>query len=642
MKHSKILLIAIFSIFASSFSFPQYKTQGNQKDIKQVILNSNDITTVLFNYGSIGKPNYLSNIADLAWHGLGYMFEFGPIAAAEVVNDKGDTLHITDDSFLLPGQGTYSPDGTQKWGWLPDSGYANPNQNEIATKNNPGSWASSWSEWPEFDGDTALNALNEAYFVMDDYSNQKFDYYPFPSDSSKRGLGLKVAVKIFQFGGALKDAIIIKYKITNESPKDLNKIYWGFQGDPHIGGSADYADDRAHVYFNNNASDPNSYANNTIYMWDNDMKGMGGLVPGYLGFKFLETPDNIGLGSLHLAPYTNSLPSVPKNSDLMWKWLSGNIDTTNMLFNQPGDNIVNFGTKQFSLNTGQSTYVTLAIFLSPTYHEMLQSSVNLYWDHNWPYITSNPGSNGGNKNYTVGSVTPNSGENSGNVNVEWNYTGSDANAKAVIEYSSDLGKNWNVLASDVDASSNKYEWNTENYKDGVNYLLRVIAYNSTDKRQNYYSVGSARFTINNSMNAQPELKLFSQLKDSTFTKSNIDLSWLSEDADNANLNIKLSYAFSEGGAYTQFLDSTFTDGNNNYSWNIKSMPNSSNYFLKISASDGNTDTTLVEGPFSINYLISNNAVNNMVHINGHATADFNIQVVDSTKINFRYLSNYIQ
>ena len=184
---------------------------------------------------------------------------------------------------------------------------------------------------------------------MDDYSNAKFPYYPFPSDTSKRGLGLKVEVKVFQFGGSLKDALIIKYKITNESPKDIKKLFWGFDGDPHIGGAADYGDDRAHAYFNLNRADPNSAANNTIYEWDEDKVGMYGRPTGYLGFRFLDTPDDIGLSSLHIADYTNSLPNVPKNSELMWQWLSGIIDTNTDLYKNPGDNILNFGTGPFSL-----------------------------------------------------------------------------------------------------------------------------------------------------------------------------------------------------------------------------------------------------------------------------------------------------
>ncbi len=98
-----------------------------------------------------------------------------------------------------------------------------------------------------------------------------------------------------------------------------------------------------------------------------------------------------------------------------------------------------------------------------------------------------------------------------------------------------------------------YEWNTENNRDGVNYLLRLIAYNSNDKRQYYYAVGKSRFTINNSMNAQPELQLLSQLKDTTITQKFINLSWLMEDADNTNLTTQIGYSLNKNGSYTIFL-----------------------------------------------------------------------------------------
>ena len=125
MKSSIFKTVFCILIINTASVFSQNKVQGEQGAIKQAILNSNDISTVVFNYGSIGKPNYMANRADFFWDSdsLGYMFEFGPIVAAQVVDSSGDTLHITDDSFILPNQGTYSPDGTQKWGWLPDSGY---------------------------------------------------------------------------------------------------------------------------------------------------------------------------------------------------------------------------------------------------------------------------------------------------------------------------------------------------------------------------------------------------------------------------------------------------------------------------------------------------------------------------------------
>lgn len=118
-----------------------YKVNGVPKEIREVIIGGNKIKTVVFNYGSITKPNYLGNIADLVWQGLGYGFEFGPLAAGEVLVPKTgggfDTLQIVSDSHVLTTQGDYSPDGTLKWGWLPKSGYADTKSTEIARLNAP-------------------------------------------------------------------------------------------------------------------------------------------------------------------------------------------------------------------------------------------------------------------------------------------------------------------------------------------------------------------------------------------------------------------------------------------------------------------------------------------------------------------------
>ena len=631
MKNYKCILTSLFILFSISFTSAQYKTQGYQSAIKQAIIDSNNITTVLYNYGSIGKPNFLTNVADLKWKGLGYMFEFGPLAAAEVVNKNGDTLHITDDSFLLPSQGTYSPDGSQKWGWLPDSGYANPNQDKIATKDNPATWPADWKSWPQFPGDSNSTAVNEVYYVMDDYSNQKFDYYPFPNDTNKRGLGLRAEVKVYQYGKPLDDALIIRYKLTNESPNDLKKVYFGFQGDPHIGGAADYSDDRLDLYVNHNNTDIQSYANNTIYMWDNDFKGMNDLVPEYLSFKFLETPNDAGLTSMHALQFTNSLPNVPKNSKLMWNLLSSGIDSTNDLYKQPGDNVINFGTGPFELASGQTKYITLIMFLSNNYDDMLTDAENNPWYFNWPNIEDSAGSAGGNYNYKVSLKSFNSSDQKGTVAVNWDYKGNDQTAKAFLQFSSDNGLNWNLITTPLNISDGSYQWNTSNLTDGKNYLLRIVAFNPANKKENYYSVIDNKFTINNPVDAKPEITLNTNLKDSVITSNQINVSFKAEDADNSNLNLKISIVNQTSGKSFTLDDLNTTTGGFIKSYDITNIANAENYFLKIRASDGTKDSTVTTGPFQINSAVKSFFAGNIIHLNGNATPQFYLQILDTSK-----------
>ncbi len=294
---------------------PKYfKTTGDPRIIKESIISGNNITTIVFNYGSICAPHRLSNIADLVWQGLGYGFEFGPLAAAEVVDDSGNVTHIVDDSFILPGQGDYDPTRTIKWGWLPKDGYVDTTQNEIARLNigdknhdgKPDSWPSSWYNpkvgkylWPAFLGDQATAPDEEVYYVDDDFTNAEFPYTPAPTDTTMKGLGLNMEVRIIQFNNPLaNDIMFLVYQITNVSEKRINKAYFGMHGDPHVGGYQDYNDDYAgfidpfgHSLQAGSTPFPQR-SRNMVYAWDNPPVGMNGHPTGYFGWKFLESPSN--------------------------------------------------------------------------------------------------------------------------------------------------------------------------------------------------------------------------------------------------------------------------------------------------------------------------------------------------------------
>ncbi|MFH1525932.1 MAG: hypothetical protein ABIG69_04645 [Bacteroidota bacterium] len=301
-------------IFGDMYSPKLFKVNGNPRHIKESIISGNKITTILFNYGSICAPQRLGNIADLVWQGLGYGFEFGPLAAAEVDGAAGEKLQIVSDSFIRTFQGDYDPSATLKWGWLPKSEYVDTTvgQNEIARLNvgdkdgdgKPDSWPESWYSpgagkyvWPAFLGDQATAPDEEVFFVVDDYTNAEFNYYPFPNDSTKRGLGLDMAVRVIQFNNPLaEDIMFLVYQITNASKKDLTRAYFGMHGDPHVGGPSDYSDDMAGFIdpFGNSLqlSNVQQRSRNMVYSWDKDMKGDGGRAAGYFGWKFLESPSN--------------------------------------------------------------------------------------------------------------------------------------------------------------------------------------------------------------------------------------------------------------------------------------------------------------------------------------------------------------
>ncbi|MFH2050629.1 MAG: hypothetical protein ABIJ12_14440, partial [bacterium] len=631
MKSQKLILFIFFIVLVEN-SFPQFNPTGDKQEVKEVILNSNEVKVVLFNYGSICAPNYLGNVADFVWKGLGYMFEFGPLLTAEVVNDNGDTLRITSDSYIRTIQGDYDPTGTIKWGWLPRVGYTNPSQAQVATSNNPNSWPSIWTSWPGEYGNGVIVGLDEAYYVMDDFTNAEFPYYPFPDDTTKRGLGVKAEVRIYQFSGNMKDAVIVKYKLTNESLKPLNKVYFGFHGDPHIGGPGDYADDRVNIIRSLPGLDSiYSLAINTIYNFDLDGRGDGGRKTGYFSFKLLETPGNKDLTSFHPLVYTYSLPNVPMNDPLMWNLLSSGIDTTSPLLHNPGDNVINFGTGPFSLLPGESKYITLAIFCSDDLQDMLNDAVYIQLHFNWPTIIDLLGKEGGSNDYKINLISPSSGIISGNVPIVWNYTGTNPDAKVFIECSFNKGRNWIPLAFDHPVSSS-FNWNTLNFRDGVNYVLRVVAYNPLNPKEYYYDNSDQRITINNPTNAQPELELKIAFEDSIVRISPINIDWTAEDADNTNLNIKIEFSTTPQGPFTLIHSSNYPSGLGSYSWNFNNVPSGSPYYLRISASDGALDTVLVSKAFGLLRYEGYYPQSIFQHVSGTATPNLNLRVIDSLNI----------
>ena len=283
---------------------------------QDAIISGNKITTQIWNYGSISEPG--NRVTDIVWEGLGYGYEFGPFICAEVplasnshpdaypkVID-GDTTwfaRIISDGLVTDPE--RSPDGSEYWTWEPlaysDEGiyFADPDYDKIPTASDidrdfdgkPDSWAHDWYNanlkeyvWPGDLRQGASNADEEAFFVCDDRNNKEFEYYPFPEDSARKGLGLQIEYRYYQWANPLaEDIIFLIYKITNKSSKDLNEVTFGMWGDPHIGGPSDWSDDLS--YFDHDI--------NMVYCWDEDGSASGSANnPGYFGYKFLESPGN--------------------------------------------------------------------------------------------------------------------------------------------------------------------------------------------------------------------------------------------------------------------------------------------------------------------------------------------------------------
>lgn len=309
---------------------PKNYAPGNEKYLqkstigldrrKSFFMNGNNISSDIYNYGGIG-PGYglLRGVNNFVWNKLDYVFQFCPIVGAQVANANDTTQLmkvISDGLWDYPQQQLreVSPDGKTLWQWQPLAGYSDQNSDDIASNpaddldgdGKPDSWPREWYNqtlgkyvWPGYLTQDATNADLEVFWAMDDRENFEFPYYPYLTDSSKKGLGIQVDGRAFQWSNALAgNTIFFVYTITNVSDKDLDTVFYGIYGDPDIGGgSPENTDDNG--FFippystpQINVDDIPVYARSMVYFWDPDMTGRGGLPLGYLGCKFLESPGN--------------------------------------------------------------------------------------------------------------------------------------------------------------------------------------------------------------------------------------------------------------------------------------------------------------------------------------------------------------
>jgi len=297
MMHRKINqltrgMVVLFAILIctsvmSQIHIPESQ-RGDRKHRKVGTHNGNLVETLFYNFGEV------------AWWGrqpsgvwpLGsrhsYMDGITPIVVTEVLDTRGDTVHICEAGYreLMD----VSADGVER-GWQPRPGYANPNQDKIAMSDDPNAWPPSWPDkdaswngyWNGYFG-KRTNADQESFFVMDDNTDDGHDFFPDSTDHTRRGLGLQVGVRGFQWSNMLaEDLIFWHYDITNEGTTVYQKMIFGMYVDVGVGGQYDSNDDNASF----------DLADDITYSWDTNKIGEGGWGPtGYCGYAFLESPGN--------------------------------------------------------------------------------------------------------------------------------------------------------------------------------------------------------------------------------------------------------------------------------------------------------------------------------------------------------------
>jgi hypothetical protein len=284
--------------------------------------DANNIRTLFWNYGMVGDyPADPINVDLSVFHsvevpkgsGLNYGDGITPFVLAKIVQASGDSAFIMETGFRER-QGT-SPFSNRDMRFEPRPGYFqeqevyNPGRSP-AISSDPRTWPAFWPDrlddpndpgwsgaWNGYFGKQVV-ADQESYTVMDDQYYDAWDFNPDSRDTTRRGLGLRVEVRGFQWANPqARNVIFWHYDITNEGTTDFDdNIIFGLYMDSGVGGSAISCDNIPE------SDDDNAFYQdefdgqriNLVYTWDRSGHGRSlnssCARTGYLGYAYMETP----------------------------------------------------------------------------------------------------------------------------------------------------------------------------------------------------------------------------------------------------------------------------------------------------------------------------------------------------------------
>lgn len=293
--------------------------------------DANRIRTRFYNFGMVG--DFQTNPDLSVFHsvevpkgiGLNYSDGITPYVLARVTQENGTQAHIMLTGFRE--RQAVSPFSGRVMRFEPRPGFAEPDPainvgRSTAISNDPRTWpgaadatgalnpsnnpADCWVDkrddpddpgwcgsWNGFFGKRP-NADQESYFTMDDTFYDAFNFFPDSRDRTRRGLGLRVEVRGFQWANPqAQDVIFWHYDIVNESTVRYDDIIFGLYMDSGVGGSGVSCDGVAESD-DDSATFSTEGGVNLVYTFDERGNGVSLRSncerTGYLGYAYLETP----------------------------------------------------------------------------------------------------------------------------------------------------------------------------------------------------------------------------------------------------------------------------------------------------------------------------------------------------------------
>jgi hypothetical protein len=312
--HSRLkllFLILITALITTMVPAQMEGLHGDQRYSYNGVHSGNWIRTSFYNDGMVGIRYVNPDDIRGEWPintGRSYINQLIMFVGAEVRDTDGEIRHIisegngcTAGNLDQADSGDAGPGG-EWWSMAPLPGFANDDEKRIAMSHWDWSWPASWPDkfegetidpgWPDswngYFGKNVLNADQESYYVIDDYNNREWKFYPDDNDQSRRGLGLRGTVRGFQWSSiVVQDVLFFLYDIENIGTYNHKKMNFGIMSGPIMG---------THTATPGDGGDDGGMFNleeNLGWHYDEDGVGSGGWTWVALhGLAFFESPGN--------------------------------------------------------------------------------------------------------------------------------------------------------------------------------------------------------------------------------------------------------------------------------------------------------------------------------------------------------------
>lgn len=605
MKRMNFFNFLIFASFLClSEIFPQVPDQiqkfraepyGEFKYEKESILDGNLIRTLFKNTGEIGHWPFQPSGEWPKGSGHPYLDGMTILIGAEVTAPGNQAvIHPIEASYYE--EMDLNPVTGEIWGLEPIPGYSNPYSTKPAMTIDKNSLPSVWPDvlglspeyngkFPSYFGLNSNRAALESFFVMDDsrdgeFKRPPYNFFPILSDTNRGGLGLRIETRYLQFlDEEVQNVLFMKYKFTNISDFSYDKTCFGFLAEPGVGGTYSGGDN---VWYNKDLD--------LTYMWDRTGKGgIDNWVTGFMGFAFLDTPNDLGITSESIyfiftdGPYR----PWPKFDETIWQIMVGGFTDTSIVNNNVWNVVLASG--PFSFPRFSTDSIAAAIICAQNLDDLVFNTriAKQFYDNNFS-LTSKV------ESVSLTVTKPASKERvSGVLPIQCALTNYTGMATHYI-YHFTPPKGWTLLGKDENNSGYFY-WQTNASNDGVLNKIKIISV--TDS--NVLSTTSGFFTIQNNQSTKPEIIVLSPSNGETLSGNTV-VNFIAGDADGNSVSVKF-FTKADTNSIPSLIAANLTGKDSSFMWNSSGSANS---FA------GELIGQVISGTDTANYSINNLVIKN--------------------------------